>query len=32
MEKNWIDEIREFVRKAMNKGLFIDAYKGTTPW
>lgn len=32
MEKNWIDEIREFVRKAMNKGLLINAYKGTTPW
>ena len=32
MEKNWIDEIREFVRKAMNKGLLIDAYKGNTPW
>lgn len=32
MEKNWIDEVREFVRKAMNKGLLIDAYKGTTPW
>jgi len=26
MEKNWIEEIREFVRKAMNKGLRIVAY------
>ena len=30
MEKNWIEEIKEFVRKAMNKGLFINAYQGTT--
>ena len=26
MEKNWIKEIREFVRKAMNKGLRTVAY------
>ena len=29
MEKNWIEEIREFVRKAMNKGLRIIAYHTT---
>ena len=26
MEKNWIDEIREFIRKAMNEGLRVRAY------
>ena len=26
MEKNWIEEIKEFLRKAMNKGLKINAY------
>ena len=26
MEKNWIDEIREFIHKAMNEGLRIRAY------
>lgn len=26
MEKNWIEEIKEFVRKAMNKGFRIKAY------
>ena len=26
MEKNWIEEIKEFLRKAMNKGLRIVAY------
>ena len=26
MEKNWIEEIREFVRKAMNEGLGIYTY------
>lgn len=24
MEKNWIEEIKEFIRKAMNKGFNID--------
>lgn len=26
MEKNWIEEIKEFLRKAMNKGFKISAY------
>ena len=26
MEKNWIEEIKEFISKAMNKGLYIEAY------
>ena len=26
MEKNWIEEIKEFIRKAMNEGLRIVAY------
>jgi hypothetical protein len=26
MEKNWIEEIKEFVRKAMNKGFRVRAY------
>ena len=26
MEKNWIEEIKEFIRKAMNKGLKIQKY------
>ena len=26
MEKNWIEEIKKFVHKAMNKGLKIKAY------
>lgn len=27
MEKNWIEEIKEFLRKAMNEGLSIYTYK-----
>ena len=27
MEKNWIKDVIEFVRKAMNKGLLIKGYK-----
>lgn len=27
MEKNWIEKIREFIHKAMNKGLYIKGYK-----
>lgn len=27
MEKNWIEEIIEFIRKAMNKGFKIVSYK-----
>ena len=27
MEKNWIEEIKEFLRKAMNKGLRTKAYR-----
>ena len=27
MEKNWIEEIKEFIRKAMNEGLSIYKYK-----
>ena len=30
MEKNWIDEIREFIRKAMNEGLRVRAYNNTS--
>ena len=26
MERNWIEEIREFIRKAMNKGFRIKSY------
>ena len=26
MEKNWIEEIKEFLRKAMNEGLRIKGY------
>jgi len=26
MEKNWIEKIKEFIRKAMNEGLRIRAY------
>ena len=29
MEKNWIEEIKEFIRKAMNKGLRIRSYYNT---
>lgn len=29
MEKNWIEEIKEFIRKAMNKGLKIRNYRYT---
>ena len=27
MEKNWIEEIKEFLRKAMNKGLKINGFE-----
>ena len=30
MEKNWIEEIKEFLRKAMNKGFKVNAYYITT--
>ena len=30
MEKNWIEEIKEFLRKAMNKGFKVNAYHITT--
>jgi len=32
MEKNWIETVKEFIRKAMNKGLSISGYKQPTPW
>ena len=32
MEKNGIEETKEFIRQAMNKGLIINAYRGLTPW
>ena len=28
--ENWIKKIIEFMRNAMNEGLFIDAYKNTS--
>lgn len=32
MEKNWIETVKEFIRKAMNKGLSISGYKQSIPW
>ena len=32
MEKNWIETVKEFIRKAMNKGLLINGYKQFVPW